>query len=144
MNEAQVIAELAAKMGMSDVMQLVTAYADERVLAVHGRATRESVFAADEAVREALAIMQAKLEQAHQKHKELADRFWKSEALSKQAQADAARLWMLLDDVDTADDIAKADPQSYRALCRKAHAKRWEILAGEQVDAALAAMKEQE
>ena len=33
-------------------------------------------------------------------------------------------LWMLLDDVDTADDIAKADDAIYRKLCRQAHAKR--------------------
>jgi len=47
------------------------------------------------------------------------------------------RLWMLLDDVDTADDIAKADDAIYRSLCRQAHAKRWDVLTGDEVDAAL-------
>jgi hypothetical protein len=49
------------------------------------------------------------------------------------------RLWMLLDDVDTADDIAKADDAVYRSLCRKAHAKRWGVLNGDEVDAAIRA-----
>jgi hypothetical protein len=49
------------------------------------------------------------------------------------------RLWMLLDDVDTADDIAKADDAAYRSLCRKAHAKRWGVLTGDEVDAAIRA-----
>ena len=51
----------------------------------------------------------------------------------------ALRLWMLLDDVDTADDIAKADDAVYRSLCRKAHAKRWGVLTGDEVDAAIRA-----
>jgi len=42
-----------------------------------------------------------------------------------------------LDDVDTADDIAKADDAIYRSLCRQAHAKRWDVLTGDEVDAAL-------
>ena len=49
------------------------------------------------------------------------------------------RLWMLLDDVDTADDIAKADDAIYRSLCRQAHAKRWDVLTGDEVDAAIRA-----
>lgn len=49
------------------------------------------------------------------------------------------RLWMLLDDVDTADDIAKADDDIYRSLCRQAHAKRWAVLHGNEVDAAIRA-----
>jgi len=49
------------------------------------------------------------------------------------------RLWMLLDDVDTADDIAKADDVVYRSLCRQAHAKRWSVLNGDEVDAAIRA-----
>ena len=49
------------------------------------------------------------------------------------------RLWMLLDDVDTADDIAKADDAVYRSLCRKAHAKRWGVLTGDEVDTAIRA-----
>ena len=47
------------------------------------------------------------------------------------------QLWMLLDDVDTADDIAKADDTIYRSLCRQAHAKRWNVLNGDEVDAAI-------
>ena len=45
------------------------------------------------------------------------------------------RLWMLLDDVDTADDIAKSDDALYRSLCRQAHQKRWDLLTGDEVDA---------
>ena len=49
------------------------------------------------------------------------------------------QLWMLLDDVDTADDIAKTDELIYRSLCRQAHAKRWSLLNGDEVDAAIRA-----
>ena len=49
------------------------------------------------------------------------------------------QLWMLLDDVDTADDIAKSDDDVYRSLCRQAHAKRWAVLTGDEVDAAIRA-----
>ena len=49
------------------------------------------------------------------------------------------RLWMLLDDVDTADDIAKSDDAVYRSLCRQAHQKRWAVLTGDEVDAAIRA-----
>lgn len=49
------------------------------------------------------------------------------------------RLWMLLDDVDTADDIAKADDAIYRSLCRQAHKKRWDVLTGDEIDAAIQA-----
>ena len=48
-------------------------------------------------------------------------------------------LWMLLDDIDTADDIAKVDDKLYRSLCQKHQKKRWEILSGEEVDAAIRA-----
>jgi len=41
------------------------------------------------------------------------------------------RLWMLLDDVDTADDIAKFDDAVYRSLCRQAHQKRWAVMTGD-------------
>jgi hypothetical protein len=47
------------------------------------------------------------------------------------------RLWMLLDDVDSADDIAKSDDAVYRSLCRQAHQKRWTVLTGDEVDAAM-------
>jgi hypothetical protein len=49
----------------------------------------------------------------------------------------AIQLWMLLDDIDTADDIAKADDAVYRSLCRRAHQKRWSVLTGDEVDAAI-------
>ena len=52
------------------------------------------------------------------------------------------RLWMLLDDVDTADDIAKADDAIYRSLCRQAHKKRWDVLTGDEIDAAIRARGE--
>jgi hypothetical protein len=51
-------------------------------------------------------------------------------------------LWMLLDDVDTADDIAKADDAIYRSLCRQAHKKRWDVLSGDDVDKAIRARGE--
>jgi len=52
------------------------------------------------------------------------------------------QLWMLLDDVDTADDIAKADHDVYRSLCRQAHEKRWSVLTGDEIDAAIRARGE--
>ena len=53
------------------------------------------------------------------------------------------QLWLLLDDVDTADDIAKADDAFYRALCRQAHEKRWAVLNTDEVEAAILARGEQ-
>ena len=47
------------------------------------------------------------------------------------------QLWMLLDDIDTADDIAKADDAVYRSLCRQAHQKRWAVMTTDEVDAAI-------
>ena len=49
------------------------------------------------------------------------------------------RLWMLLDDVDTADDIAKSDDAVYRSLCRQAHQKRWTVMTDDEVDATIRA-----
>ena len=49
------------------------------------------------------------------------------------------RLWMLLDDIDTADDIAKADDKLYRSICQKYQKKRWDILSEAEVDAAIRA-----
>lgn len=64
------------------------------------------------------------------------------EAVAKYAE-DAAmwrekayRLWMLLDDVDTADDIAKADDKLYRGICQQAQAERWHHMTGDEIDAA--------
>ena len=52
------------------------------------------------------------------------------------------RLWMLLDDIDTADDIAKGNDKLYRMLCQQSQQKRWEVLSGEEIDAALRARGE--
>ena len=49
------------------------------------------------------------------------------------------KLWMLLDDIDTADDIAKSDDDIYRSLCRQLHKKRWDVLTGDDVDNAIRA-----
>lgn len=49
------------------------------------------------------------------------------------------QLWLLLDDIDTADDIAKENHAFYRSLCRKTHKARWEVLNETEVDAALKA-----
>ena len=47
------------------------------------------------------------------------------------------KLWMLLDDIDTADDIAKTDHDTYRRLCRNTQQKRWAVLSESEVDAAI-------
>ena len=49
------------------------------------------------------------------------------------------RLWMLLDDIDTADDIAKSDDKLYRLICQNRQKKRWGILSEAEVDAAIRA-----
>ena len=49
------------------------------------------------------------------------------------------RLWMLLDDIDTADDIAKSDDKLYRRICQNHQKKRWDILSEAEVDAAIRA-----
>jgi hypothetical protein len=49
------------------------------------------------------------------------------------------KLWMLLDDIDTADDIAKTDHDTYRRLCRNTQQKRWAVLNESEVDAAIRA-----
>ena len=51
----------------------------------------------------------------------------------------ALRLWMLLDDIDTADDIAKSDDKLYRRICQNHQKKRWHILSGDEVDEAIRA-----
>lgn len=66
-----------------------------------------------------------------------------AEQVREEAQAEERekllRLWMLLDDVDTADDIAKTDDAVYRSLCRQAHGKRWNVMTSAEVDAAIRA-----
>ncbi len=50
-------------------------------------------------------------------------------------KADAYALWMLLDDIDTADDMAKNSDAIYRSLCQQYQKKRWAIMSGETIDA---------
>jgi hypothetical protein len=52
------------------------------------------------------------------------------------------KLWMLLDDIDTADDIAKTDHDTYRRLCRNTQQKRWAVLSESEVDAAIRAREQ--
>ena len=59
--------------------------------------------------------------------------------VAEKERAKSLKLWMLLDDIDTADDIAKADDAIYRSLCRQAHKKRWDVLTGDDVDNAIKA-----
>ena len=54
----------------------------------------------------------------------------------------SVRLWMLLDDIDTADDIAKFDDKLYRRICQSHQKKRWDILSEAEVDAAIRARSE--
>jgi hypothetical protein len=60
---------------------------------------------------------------------EFLERFAKLVAAKQREKS--LKLWMLLDDVDTADDIAKADDALYRSLCRQAHKKRWDVLTSD-------------
>ena len=71
-------------------------------------------------------------------HPDWADAARRFAALVAAAEREKSlQLWMLLDDIDTADDIAKTDEAIYRSLCRQAHAKRWSLLNGDEVDAAI-------
>jgi len=65
--------------------------------------------------------------------------FYFAKLVAKKEREKTLQLWMLLDDVDTADDIAKSDDDVYRSLCRQAHSKRWAVLTGDEVDAAIRA-----
>jgi hypothetical protein len=49
------------------------------------------------------------------------------------------QLWLLLDDIDTADDIAKADDDVYRKLCQLTQKKRWAVLGEFEIVEALQA-----
>ena len=62
-----------------------------------------------------------------------------ADLVSSAERKKSLQLWMLLDDIDTADDIAKADDAVYRSLCRQAHQKRWAVLTTDEVDAAIRA-----
>jgi hypothetical protein len=57
----------------------------------------------------------------------------------EQEREKSLKLWMLLDDIDTADDIAKTDHDTYRRLCRNTQQKRWAVLSESEVDAAIRA-----
>ena len=43
-------------------------------------------------------------------------------------------LWKLLDDIDTAGDIAKSDDKLYRAMAERHQAKRWNFLEEGEVN----------
>ncbi len=45
----------------------------------------------------------------------------------------AYELWKIIDDIDTADDIAKDNEKIYRGLVRIEQNKRWETLNDNQV-----------
>ena len=59
--------------------------------------------------------------------------------IAKKEREKSLKLWMLLDDIDTADDIAKSDDDIYRSLCRQLHKKRWDVLNGDEIDKAIRA-----
>jgi hypothetical protein len=65
-----------------------------------------------------------------------------AELVAEKEREKSLKLWMLLDDVDTADDIAKTDDAIYRSLCRQAHKKRWNVLTEDDVDNAIRARGE--
>ena len=66
-----------------------------------------------------------------------AERFAK--LVAEHEREKSLKLWMLLDDIDTADDIAKTDHDTYRRLCRNTQQKRWAVLSESEVDAAIRA-----
>ena len=43
-----------------------------------------------------------------------------------ECERDAHDLWMMLDNIDTIDDMAKYDERLYRAMVRKENAKRFD------------------
>jgi len=43
-------------------------------------------------------------------------------------------LWMLLDDIDTVDDVVKKDDELFRTMVRAFQRQRFEILSGEEID----------
>lgn len=66
-----------------------------------------------------------------------AERF--AELVRADEREKSLQLWLLLDDIDTADDIAKANNDLYRRLCQKIHVERWTVLNETEIDAALKA-----
>lgn len=49
-------------------------------------------------------------------------------------QLKAVQLWRLLDDLDTFDDVARADDKMYRELAQALHQRRWSIMTGQEYD----------
>jgi hypothetical protein len=45
----------------------------------------------------------------------------------------AYQLWRILDNIDTAGDVAKDDDEAYRALVEKCQKKRWEVIDEREV-----------
>ena len=62
-----------------------------------------------------------------------------AELVAQHEREKSLKLWMLLDDIDTADDIAKTDHDTYRRLCRNTQQKRWDVLSESEVDDAIRA-----
>jgi hypothetical protein len=62
-----------------------------------------------------------------------------AQLVAQQEREKSLKLWMLLDDIETADDIAKTDHDTYRRLCRNTQQKRWAVLSESEVDAAIRA-----
>ncbi len=53
------------------------------------------------------------------------------------ARTALARLWMLLDDIDTQDDASKSNDAHFRKCCYEIQQKRHAIFSGEKVEALL-------
>ena len=71
---------------------------------------------------------------------EHAERAEKAERERDEAWAIAARLWWLLDDIDTQDDASRSDDKHFRDSVRHIQRKRFEILSGERADQSRAAL----
>jgi hypothetical protein len=50
------------------------------------------------------------------------------------ALTQAAKLWSLLDDIDTMDDAAKGNDAAFRKRCYEIQRKRFQIMSGEEYD----------
>lgn len=46
----------------------------------------------------------------------------------------AVKLWALLDDIDTASDVAKGDDKLYREICDRIQRRRFDVMSGETWD----------
>ncbi len=53
----------------------------------------------------------------------------------------AAKLWMLLDDIDTQDDASKSNDAHFRKCCYEIQQRRHAILSGEKVEEVLRAAR---